>query len=202
MLGKIKELFEVQQGLAELKDEIAAHKKLVAELSMQYQQEVAALVAFRTQQEQAAKTNSTQAAASLEELRAGVRQELDEFRALNKGIQKQMLQRFEQELAEQFLEYGRQLGVDKTAYAKIRADIESAGKALVQLNSNIARLAEVSLAIRKEDFELSQYHKQMLVEDKIKLELMQKIDTLERLMAAMRRGKQQEEPMQRRAPYA
>ena len=44
------------------------------------------------------------------------------------------------------------------------------------------------LIIKKEDFELTQHHREMLKADKEKLELMQRIDVLEKLIAKLRRG--------------
>jgi len=49
-------------------------------------------------------------------------------------------------------------------------------------------IAEIGRRIKKEDFELSRYANEIWRADKEKLELMRKIDTLERLIAQIRRS--------------
>ena len=63
--------------------------------------------------------------------------------------------------------------------------------AIVKRTSEISALlnniSEIGKNIRKEDFELSRFGNQLMQMDKEKLELMRKIDTLERLISRMRR---------------
>ena len=49
------------------------------------------------------------------------------------------------------------------------------------------RLEQDILGIKKEDFELTKYARHLMEADKEKLELMRKIDTLERLVSKIRR---------------
>ena len=50
------------------------------------------------------------------------------------------------------------------------------------------KFTEISRNIKQGDFELTKYANKLLEADKEKLELMRKIDTLERLISKMRRG--------------
>ena len=195
MLGKIKELLDLKEGLDSIRKELESQNKLVGELSAEYKKQISTLQ--KTNKEQS--EDALEMKAELEKFKAEIWDELSEFKALNKGTQKHMLEKFEKELTDQFAIYGKNLEIDKTNYMKIRNELETAGKTLIELNANIKKLAEVSQAIKKEDFELTQHHRLLLAEDKNKRELLMKIDELERLMAAMQRNKREQRP---KAPYA
>ncbi|MEK6874414.1 MAG: hypothetical protein AABX52_01545 [Nanoarchaeota archaeon] len=195
MFGKIKEILDLKEGIDSLSKELVEQKKLVVELSIQYKKEISVLAKKNKDQEEV----FTSYHENLVKFKSDLLRELDEFRVINKGVQKIMLERFEKELTDEFLKYGKNLEVEKTHVINLKADIESVGKNLVQLNTHISRLVEVVGVIKKEDFELTQHHKMLLAEDKNKRELLAKIDTLERLMATMQRNRREE---QRKAPYA
>ncbi|MBI4449319.1 hypothetical protein HY641_04825 [Candidatus Woesearchaeota archaeon] len=195
MFGKFKEAMHVKEDLDALRTELAEHKKLVTELSSEYKKQITELSKKNKDQEDLI-IGLTK---DLTMFRKDLSSEINSFQAISKGVQKQILEKFEKELTNQFLKYGKELEMDKNAYIKIKTDVETAAKSLASLNANVARIAEVAGAIRKEDFELTQHHKMLLSADKEKVELLAKIDSLERLMAAMQKGRGE---ARRKAPYA
>lgn len=198
MLEKIKGVLELKEEIDSLRKEIESQKELVRSLSEEYRKQIGDI----KKQESAQKDAAREMQEAMDRFRNEIRRELSEFRALNKGLQKQSLERFEKELADQFAVYGKNLEIDRTNYMKMRADVEEAGKQIAQLNVNVKKLIEVSAAIKKEDFELTAHHKMLLANDKNKQELLAKIDALERLMAAMQRNRRKEQQPPRKAPYA
>jgi len=56
------------------------------------------------------------------------------------------------------------------------------------ISTEINKFSDISKNIKKEDYELTKFANQLLDLDKEKLELMRKIDTLERLIAKQRRS--------------
>ena len=54
-------------------------------------------------------------------------------------------------------------------------------------SEEIGKFVEISKNIRKEDFELTKFARHLLEMDREKLELMRKIDTMERLVSKIRR---------------
>jgi len=61
------------------------------------------------------------------------------------------------------------------------------GNKVNNLSSEIEKFTDISKNIRKEDFELTKFARQVLETDREKLELMRRIDTLERLISKTRR---------------
>ena len=54
-------------------------------------------------------------------------------------------------------------------------------------SEEIAKFLEISKSIKQEDFELTKFARHLIEMDREKLELMRKIDTLERLVSKIRR---------------
>jgi len=121
-------------------------------------------------------------------LRGDFEKELYEFNLIKSQMQKKILDKFEQELQKD-LEVNREaLKKDVEDYDALRRNMGDVALRLKSANDGIIKFVEISKSIRKEDFELTKFARQLLEMDREKLELMRKIDTLERLVSKMRRG--------------
>ena len=76
---------------------------------------------------------------------------------------------------------------DSDNYNELKENINKITEKVNNLSEEINKFTEISRNIKKEDFELTRFAHQLIEMDKEKLELMQKIDTLERLVSKMRR---------------
>lgn len=123
----------------------------------------------------------------IKNLREDFGKEIYEFKLLKGQLQRKILDKFEEELQKD-LEINREaLQKDFENYNELR---KKAAEILSRLNltsDEISKFIEISKSIKKEDFELTRFARHLMEMDKEKLELMRKIDTLERLISKIRR---------------
>lgn len=124
----------------------------------------------------------------INECKESLRKEIYDFKLLKAQMQKNIMEKFEEELSKELKVNSEKLKNDLNEYNKLKEQMVSMVEKLKIVSLEINKFSEVSKNIKKEDFELSQFHKQIQEADKEKLELMKKIDTLERLISKMRRG--------------
>jgi hypothetical protein len=102
-------------------------------------------------------------------------------------LQRKILDKFEEELQKDLQINREALKKDTEDYNELR---KKAAEILSKLNlttEEINKFIEISKSIKKEDFELTKFARHLLEMDREKLELMRKIDTLERLVSKIRK---------------
>ena len=110
-----------------------------------------------------------------------------EFKLLKGQLQRKILDKFEEELQKD-LEVNREaLKKDTQDYNELRKKVAEILSRLNMTSEEINKFTEISKSIRKEDFELTKFARHLIDMDREKLELMRKIDTLERLVSKIRR---------------
>ena len=123
----------------------------------------------------------------IKNLREDFGKELYEFKLLKGQLQRKILDKFEEELQKD-LEISREaLKKDTEDYTELRKKVSEILLSVSMTNKEINKFMEISKSIRKEDFELTKFARQLIDMDREKLELMRKIDTLERLVSKIRR---------------
>lgn len=80
-----------------------------------------------------------------------------------------------------------QVRLDVNVYNDLMSEVKDVSTKLEDATKEFERLSKIGSSIKETDFELEKFSKQLFSADKEKLELMKKIDTLERLVAQMRR---------------
>jgi len=123
----------------------------------------------------------------ISESKESLKKEVYDFRLLKAQTQKNILEKFEQELSKELKVYSEKLKNDLTEYNKLKEQTSFILAQIKNLSGEINKFTEVSQNIKKEDFELTKHAAKLQEADKEKLELMRKIDTLERLISKMRR---------------
>ena len=187
MIGKIRDAFNLKEELNTLNEELQKNKDLVKELSELFKKELTELKEIKEYQTDFLNRFKLELQ-EMAQLKEKIQQELDQFTAINKGLQSQILQKFEKETIDYFSKYNEDIKLNKDNYEKIKFDIDATGKNLFIMNAEVAKFLDISKNIKKEDFELSQFSKKLLEEDNNKLALMRRIDDLERILARMKRG--------------
>ena len=123
----------------------------------------------------------------IKNLREDFGKELYEFKLLKGQLQKKILDKFEEELQKD-LEVNREsLRNDDNEYNELRGKVSEVLSRLNLTSEEITKFTEISKNIKKEDFELTKFARQIVDMDREKLELMRKIDNLERLVSKIRR---------------
>ena len=186
MLTKIKELINVKDNLDEINRSAQDNNKTISELKNELESLKKELVELKTNQKEFLK-NFKEDLAVIHNLRADFGKELYEFKLLKGQLQRKILDKFEEELQKD-LEINREaLKKDVNDYNELRKKIGEIASRLNLTNEEITKFVEISRSIKKEDFELTKFARHLLDMDREKLELMRKIDTMERLVSKIRR---------------
>lgn len=122
----------------------------------------------------------------INESKESLKKEIYDFRLLKSQTQKNILEKFEEELSKELKVYSEKLKTDLNEYNKLKEQTATMLAQIKGLSGEINKFTEISKNIKKEDFELTKFANQLLEADKEKLDLMKKIDTLERLISKMR----------------
>lgn len=113
--------------------------------------------------------------------------EIYEFKLLKAQLQRKILEKFEEELQKDLNVQRESLKKDAEDYSELR---KKAAEIVSRLNAaagEINKFIEISKNIKKEDFELTKFASHLIEADREKLDLMRKIDSLERLVSKIRR---------------
>ena len=123
----------------------------------------------------------------IKNLRGDFGKEIYDFKLLKAQLQRKILEKFEEELQKD-LEVNREnLKKDVEDYNELRKKVAEILSRLNMTSEEINKFLEISKNIKREDFELTKFARNLMEMDREKLELMRKIDTLERLVSKIRR---------------
>ena len=123
----------------------------------------------------------------IKNLRQDFEKELFDFKLLKSQMQKKIIEKFEEELGKELQIQSEKLRIDADSYNELKENLTHITEIVNGLGEEISKFVTISRNIKKEDFELTKFANQLTQMDKEKLELMHKIDTLERLVSKIRR---------------
>ncbi len=186
MLQKIKELMRLKEDIDTINKNIEENSKIISDLKIELESLKNGLNDIKTNQQEFLK-NFKDNLFVIKNLREDFAKEVYEFRLLKGQLQKRILEIFEEELQKD-LEINRDnLKKDAEDYNELRKKVAEILSRLNLTSEEINKFTEISKNIKKEDFELTKYARHLTEMDREKLELMRKIDTLERLVSKIRR---------------
>jgi chromosome segregation ATPase len=186
MIKKIKNLMAINEQIEVVNNTVKEHSKSVEQLKETVSALQTSMHEMKSNNEEFAKLfsqNLNIINTSKEELK----KEIYDFKLLKTQMQKKLLEKFETELGNHLCINSEKLQNDLNEYNQLKDKVSSTITNIEGLSLEINKFSDISKSIKKEDFELTQFNKQMQDTDKEKLELMRKIDNLERLIAKMRR---------------
>ena len=114
--------------------------------------------------------------------------EVYDFKLLKAQLQKKLLDKFEEELKQELTLNMEVLRKDISDYEEMKNSVKEMLKKTELAKQEMGKWLDISGSIKAADFELHRFARQLQQADSEKLELMRKIDTLERLVSKMRRG--------------
>ena len=186
MLQKIKDLMNAKEGLDLINKNIEDNNKLVSDLKVQLESLKSDLIETKKEQKEFLH-NFKENLHVIKNLREDFGKELYEFKLLKGQLQRRILDKFEEELQKD-LEISREgLRKDAEDYNELRKKVSEVLSRLNLTTAEINKFVEISKSINKEDFELTKFARHLMEMDREKLDLMRKIDTLERLVSKIRR---------------
>src|SRR3989338_1070716 len=186
MLQKIKGLMRAKEEIDAISRNIAENSRIVSELKDELNSLKKELAETKKSQDEFLKSFKENLFV-IKNLREDFGKEIYEFKLLKSQLQKKILEKFEEELQKD-LEVNRDsLKKDADDYNELRKKVAEILSGLNLTGNEISKFIEISRSIKKEDFELTKFARHLLDMDREKLELMRKIDTLERLVSRIRR---------------
>jgi chromosome segregation ATPase len=120
---------------------------------------------------------------------ADFQKEIADFKMLKARIEETMADRVSVNLNEKLTPHINRIKTDAQTYNTLKDELTQVTSNLNQLKEEIARLKDISSKIKASDFELKVYANELLKQDQNKLELMKRIEMLERMIASERRKK-------------
>ena len=186
MINKIKDLMRTKEGIDEINKKVEENSKIISDLKNELELLRKGLIETKSGQQEFLK-EFRENIFVIKNLKEDFGKEIYEFKMLKAQLQKKILEKFEEELRND-LEINREdLRKDAHDYNELK---KKAAEIMSRLNLTIAEISkfiEIGKSIKKEDFELSKFARHLIDMDREKLNLMRKIDSLERLVSKIRR---------------
>ena len=188
MINKIKDLLRIKELIDEINNNVKNYSENVSSMKKEIDELKKQLTEIKSNNDDFFR-NFKDNSAEIKEMKENLRKEIHEFSLLKSQLQNKLITKFEEELKNELKVCSESLKLDMQNYNEIKEKTNSMLARLARLGEEMAKLAEISKTLKKEDFEMTKFAKQLLEMDNEKLELMRKIDTLERLVAKMRRSR-------------
>ncbi len=187
MLQKIKDLMRIKEEIDVINKNTEENSRIISDLKIQLEQLKKELIEIKTTGQEFLKSFKENLFV-IKNLREDFGKEIYEFKLLKAQLQKRILEKFEEELQKD-LEINRDaLRKDTEDYNELRKKVAEILSRLNLTGEEINKFIEIGKSIKKEDFELTKFARHLMEMDNEKLELMRKIDTLERLVSKIRRS--------------
>ncbi len=186
MIQKIKDLMKIKEEIDVINKNVLENSRIILGLKTELESLRKDLAETKAAQQEFLKSFKENLFV-IKNLREDFGKEVYEFKLLKSQMQRKILDKFEEELQKD-LEISREsLKKDSEDYSEVRKKAAEILSRLSMTGGEISKLVEISKGIKKEDFELTKFARHLMDMDKEKLELMRKIDNLERLVSKMRR---------------
>ena len=186
MIQKIKDLMQVKEQLGSLKEQVTSQGQAVAGLKEEMNEFRETFEGVSTVQKELVSSFKNDIPA-ITESKEALEKEVYDFKILKSQLQNQILKKFEEELSKELAVNTEKIQSDLKDYNEMHEKVGTLVRDAEAMSSEIEKFNEISKTIKKGDFELGNFAKQLQKDDSEKLALMKKIDTLERLIAKMRR---------------
>lgn len=187
MFGRNKQLEEANQKIDELNNNLKSNQENVDYLKQQISE-------FKDELQKVREQNKTHSHELLQNLinvrstRERFEEELRDIKHIKKAIETNLLNEVKTSLNEKFSDALHRLNIHIGNYNELTEQSSEIKQQLSSLQSEIKKLQLISSSLKEKDFEMEKFAKQLLELDKEKLELMRKIDTLERLVSKQRKS--------------
>jgi len=187
MLQKIKDLMKIKEEIDIINRKVEENCKAVDSLK-DHISPFKEILENLTETQKELLTNLKDNISVIHHSKEDLKKEVFDFKLLKNEIQKNIMKKFEEELEKKLFTITDTLKSDMENYNKLRENISTTSSRTENLSKEIEKFTQISKNIKKEDFELTKFANKLIEADKEKLELMKKIDTLERLISKMRRN--------------
>jgi len=182
MIKRIKELMQVKDAIDKLTEKTNLLEKAYSN-SAKEAEKLRTELQENHKENQNALIQAKKDAEALKGFRKDLKSELYEFKLFKKDMRKEFLEKIGKELSQAKAKMEKDVSEFNNAKKKLDTKLGDVEK----LDSEIQRLQAITKNISAADFKLTKNHHELEKINKEKLELMRKIDSLERLVACIRR---------------
>lgn len=186
MLQRIKDLMKTKEEIDNINKKLEENIKVISDLRLDLDVLKKELGEVNINQKEFLKSFK-ETFFIVKNIREDLGKEIYEFKLLKAQMQRKILEKFEEELRKDLDINRAALMKDADDYNELKRKLNEILPKLNLTGEEINKFIEISRNIKKEDFELTKFARHLLEMDKEKLELMRKIDTLERLVSKIRR---------------
>ncbi len=190
MLQKIKDLMRIKEEIDKINDRLSnttnSVRNLQNELELLREESHEHIKGINEKNTEFFK-NFDENINIMKNVRDSFQKELFDFKLLKSQTQKKIIEKFEEELQKELQVKLENLNKDAEEYNDLKKQIANISLKVNDLSEEMNKFLRISKNLKEKDFEMTHFAKQLLEMDKEKLELMRKIDTLERLVSRMRR---------------
>ena len=187
MINKIKQLMKTDEIIEAINRKIDSTNNNIGELNMKVENSLKEINSLKSEQAEllkALKSNSNETSGIMEALKA----EIFEFKLLKSQLQRKLLEKFEEGLKKEMSSGIDIMRRDAEEYNEARKNLNETMKRITSINEDVAKFIDISRSIKKEDFQLSNFAKQVSYADSEKIRLMMRVEQLEGMISKMRRN--------------
>ncbi len=188
MLQKIKDLMQIRELIGDIKKAVDSQnsqidllRSNIATLSIELNNVKANFHDFNDKHSQFFNILSS-TTSKITESKEEFMREINDFRLQKTQMQQRMMENADSELKESL----ERVKVDVARYNDLKKEVDAVSQKIAKASSEIEKFVKISSSINARDFELDKFARQLVELDREKLELMRKIDTLERLCSKQR----------------
>jgi len=186
MIQKIKDLMKTKEDLDAINQNVEENNRIISELKEELKSLKTGLKETKKSQDEFLNTFKDNLS-SISNLKEDFGKELYDFKLLKGQLQRKILDKFEEELQKD-LEVNRDsLKKDIQDYNELKKNVDEILSRINMTSTELSKFLDISRNIKKEDFELVRHSRNLAEMDREKLELMRKVDNLERMLSKMRR---------------
>ena len=195
MIGKVKDLMRSGEGIEQINKQIAEQKREMQELKdtiSDMKKEIRSSIKEMTKLAELnlkIKENNEECAYELSKDSKELRSAVDDFKVMKSRMQNKVFDEISRSFKSKLDDEIEKIRRDMNDFALAKENVERVLGEVSKLSMKIEEFNAVAQNIKQEDFELSKFANKIFAEDKNKLELMKRIDNLEKLIAKQRRNK-------------
>ncbi len=187
MIQKIKDLLRIKEDISELSKKFDENLELTKEFNQNIRgmkEEIDSLKASQNDMVVKFKEDS----ASIRETKEELRKEVNDFKILKSRLEIKLVESFEEEIKKDLIPRFERLEKHVREFESLGEGVKIIATRVVSLSSELEKFCDISKNLKKEDFELTQFANKLKSMENDKLDLLRKIDSLERLISKMRRN--------------
>ncbi len=177
--GLQQQLKDIQQHIVDQNIEVAKLKDANTELTEELDDTRNALQSFKDQFAMSTETLSTVVKA--------LNNEVVEFKLFISKNKRDMINDLHTEFSQEMKNSTEGILQDLESFRRLKERILDLEKEISEIHREVLKFVTISEKVKEADFDLVQYKKTLEEGDKEKLDLLRKIDSLERLVAKIRR---------------